>query len=144
LFVADERGLGRLRAGASLVGIESMFTAWSILLFVIGLPALDFSFFGVWVASHPAPLVVNDVALSLAVAVLLVLPVALFAVSAWIRSDGGRNTRIVVIAGVLWVALDAALVVLGGAVAPLVCQVVFLAVIASGARARRRPLPSSA
>jgi hypothetical protein len=135
----DRPGLGRVRFGATLIIVESALTALSVLLIAAGVPALDFRSFMVKVASHPSPFVMNDVSLALPFAFLVVLPVAVFGISAGLNSDNSRQTRRVAIAAVLWVALDAALAVAGGDPLMLVGQLVPLALIGSGAWAGRRP-----
>jgi hypothetical protein len=135
----DRPGLGRVRLGATLIFFEGAMTAWSLLLVAAGIHALDFSWFMVRVASHPGPFVMNDVSLPLPIAFLVVLPVAVFGVVAALRSDNGRQTRTIVIAAVLWVALGAAIVVAGGDRLLLLGQLVVLAPIGSGAWAGRRP-----
>lgn len=68
--------LRRVTFAGVVLGVFSIIMGWSLLLAILGVGALDFTFFGPTVASHPGPFVLNDVSLPLPIAIVLVGPLA--------------------------------------------------------------------
>jgi len=129
----------RLGFGGFLLALGSGLIAWSLLLAVLGVGALDFTFFGPQVESHPEPFVLNGVALPLPLAVLFVAPLAILGIvgggGVWL----GWSPRLALISCVAWIVFAVALLVAGGTPGLLLFTTVLLGVILSGAWERRRP-----
>ena len=129
----------RLRFGGFMLALASSLVAWSLLLALLGIGALDFTFSGLAVASHPEPFVLNGVALPLPGAVLVVAPLATLGIVGGRRTWLGRSPRLALLSSVAWIVTGAALVVAGGTPGMLELAAVGLAAILSGAWDCRRP-----
>jgi len=121
-----------------MLALASGLIAWSLLLAVLGVGALDFTFFGPQVASHPEPFVLNGVAVPLPLAVLSVAPLALLGIvgggGVWL----GWSPRLALISSIAWIVFAIALLVAGGNPGLLAFATVLLGVILSGAWERRQ------
>jgi hypothetical protein len=132
-------GFRRLGFGGFMLALGSALAAWSVLLVVLGVGALEFTFFGLQVATHPERFVINAVALSLPVAVLVVAPLAILGTAGGGGVWLGWSPRLALISCVAWMAFALALLAVGGTPGLLVFAAVLFAMLLSGAWARRRP-----
>jgi hypothetical protein len=122
-----------------MLGFVSLFAGWSLLLAVLGIGALDFTLFGISVASHPEPFVLNGVALAIPVALLVLAPIAALGVVGGIRLwFEWSPPRLALLACVGWLVLGVVILAIGGDWGLIVGATVLIAIIFSGAWARRR------
>ena len=132
-------GFRRLGLGGFVLSLAGALTAWSLMLALLGIGALDFTFFGLQVASYPEPFVLNGVALPLPVALVVVAPLAMLGIvgggRVWL---GWASPRLALIACVAWVAFAVVLALVGGNPGLLAFAAVLFAVMLSGAWAARR------
>ena len=140
-------GFRRLGLGGFVLSLVSTFTAWSLLFALLGIRALDFAIgatdttiFGLHVASHPGPFVVNEVAVPLLLAVVAVgVPAILGIVGGGRLWLGWAGPRWALIACLAWETLAIAVVLAGGTPGLFSLATALFALIGSGAWAGRRP-----
>ncbi len=97
-----------------LLGVPSLLTIWSIVLAQMGGRALDFSFFGLQVASHPQPFALGGVPIQAPWAMVAVAFVAALGVVASIATLQNRYLLLQVAGCLAWIGLLLGVVSEGG------------------------------